>query len=108
MIHNFIYYDAAVCLDIVEPWLVEVYNSTRGPTSTRILGKGGNLDGIPKVGKARETLGEDQWDFGRNLNSTDKYRPFRQIYRQSNRGWMLVREKFIRIMNHSTDTIHLA
>jgi hypothetical protein len=105
---NILGYDAAVCLDIVEPWIVEVFNSTRGPTSTRVLGKGGSLEDVPQIGKPKTMLEGDEPDIGRNLNSTDKYYPFRQIHTQSNRGWMLVREKFIRIMNHSTDTIHLA
>ena len=33
-------YDAAVCLELYEPWIVEVYNSsTSSPISTRIVDK---------------------------------------------------------------------
>ncbi|KAF8990223.1 hypothetical protein BDQ17DRAFT_1372225 [Cyathus striatus] len=37
-------YDAAICLELYEPWVVEVYNSTVGaPSSTRIVGKGPSI-----------------------------------------------------------------
>lgn len=37
-------YDAAVCIEVFEPWVVEVYNSTVGnPTSLRIVEKGSTM-----------------------------------------------------------------
>ncbi|KAF9004740.1 hypothetical protein BDQ17DRAFT_1354599 [Cyathus striatus] len=37
-------YDAAICLELYEPWVIEVYNSTVGaPSSTRIVGKGPSI-----------------------------------------------------------------
>ncbi|KAF9448455.1 hypothetical protein P691DRAFT_775370 [Macrolepiota fuliginosa MF-IS2] len=51
---TFIGYDAAVCIEVFEPWIVEVYNSTVGtPTTLRIVEKG-NAVGDFKAGGVKE------------------------------------------------------
>ena len=41
---TFIGYDAAVCLELYEPWIVEVYNSSVGfPSSMRIVDKAAEI-----------------------------------------------------------------
>lgn len=38
-------YDAAVCIEVYEPWIVEAYNSSSGmlPFTTRIIGRGDEM-----------------------------------------------------------------
>ncbi|KDQ10132.1 hypothetical protein BOTBODRAFT_502234 [Botryobasidium botryosum FD-172 SS1] len=45
-------YDVAICLEVVEPWVLEVYNATGGvPYTTGIIGRGNTvLDGKPMTG----------------------------------------------------------
>ncbi|KAF9448060.1 hypothetical protein P691DRAFT_730398 [Macrolepiota fuliginosa MF-IS2] len=51
---TYIGYDAAVCVEVFEPWIVEVYNSTVGtPTTPRIVEKG-NAVGDFKAGGVKE------------------------------------------------------
>ncbi|KAF9464263.1 hypothetical protein BDZ94DRAFT_1289419 [Collybia nuda] len=41
---TYVGYDAAVCLELFEPWIVEVFNSTTGfPRSTELIGPGNEL-----------------------------------------------------------------
>jgi len=41
---TFIGYDAAVCLELYEPWVLEVYNSSFGfPSSMRIVDKAAEI-----------------------------------------------------------------
>jgi len=66
-------YDAAVCLQRYEPWIIEVHNASIGsPSALRIVGRGydgtsqlpsGNIRGTPIVNT-------------RNLNTTGKYTAF--------------------------------
>jgi hypothetical protein len=46
-------YDAAVCLELFEPWVVEVYNSTTGvPSSMKLVGPGSRVEDV-KQGEKR-------------------------------------------------------
>lgn len=41
---TFVGHDAAVCLELFEPWIVEVYNSTTGfPRSLELIGPGSEI-----------------------------------------------------------------
>ncbi|KAG6898724.1 hypothetical protein C0993_004840 [Termitomyces sp. T159_Od127] len=43
-------YDAAVCVELFEPWIVEIYNSTTGlPTTLRIVQQGNVAQDTPEV-----------------------------------------------------------
>lgn len=51
---TYIGYDAAVCIELFEPWVVEVYNSTVGnPTTLRII-ENGNVVRDFNTGDVRE------------------------------------------------------
>ncbi|KAG5651680.1 hypothetical protein H0H81_007841 [Sphagnurus paluster] len=55
---TYIGYDAAVCVQLFEPWILEVYNSTTGlPTSTRLVEPGNIVRSVPPPsGKSAEKL----------------------------------------------------
>ena len=63
---TYIGYDAAVCLQLFEPWVVEVYNSTTGLSTVRITGKGAGND----MEKGERLVGERISGVNRKLNST--------------------------------------
>ncbi|KAK7051334.1 hypothetical protein VNI00_004834 [Paramarasmius palmivorus] len=73
---TFIGYDAAICLELFEPYIVEVYNSTSGlPSSTRIVSKGPKLvaDKDSETGQVvsfRKGDPVDDSNVKRSLNST--------------------------------------
>jgi len=49
-------YDAAVCLEVVEPWILQAYNITGGsPYTTEFFGRGDNVD----VGAVNQALYAD-------------------------------------------------
>ncbi|KAJ8488594.1 hypothetical protein ONZ45_g13895 [Pleurotus djamor] len=61
-------YDALLCLELFEPWIVEVYNSTTGvPFSTRIVAKAGETADI-RSGEQR--MGDPLDSVKRQLNSS--------------------------------------
>ena len=66
---TYIGYDAVVCLQLFEPWVVEVYNSTTGPSTVRIIGKeaGNNTE------KGERLVGERIGGVSRELNSTGRW-----------------------------------
>jgi hypothetical protein len=67
-------YDAAVCVELFEPWVVETYNATTGlPSSLGIVEKG-NVVRDKRDNEKRDgsTLREVQ----RELNSTGKWSAF--------------------------------
>ncbi|KDQ11376.1 hypothetical protein BOTBODRAFT_459445 [Botryobasidium botryosum FD-172 SS1] len=48
-------YDAAVCLEVVEPWILQAYNITGGsPYTTEFFGRGDNVD-VGAVNQAQRT-----------------------------------------------------
>lgn len=67
-------YDAAVCLELFEPYVVEVYNSTVGaPVSVIIVSKGKSVEDAPsQQGVSDELKGDriEDVDVARELNST--------------------------------------
>ena len=69
-------YDAAVCVEVYEPWIVETYNSTgRLPTSTRIVGKNNTMADVgylSSVGRRKSRVGGVE----RSLNSSGKLAAF--------------------------------
>jgi hypothetical protein len=68
-------YDAAVCIELYEPWIVETYNGTTGlPNTLRIAGPGSTMQDTPAVGEKRK--GPMLSDVQRVLNSTGKSPPF--------------------------------
>ena len=62
-------YDAAVCVEMYEPWIVQIYNSSLGvPTTMAIVGKSASTDFEPDDGNGGLHLDS----YTRALNSTDK------------------------------------
>jgi len=62
-------YDAVVCVEICEPWIVQIYNSSLGiPTTIAIVGKSGTTDF--ETGDA--SSGPHLDSYTRTLNSTGK------------------------------------
>ena len=63
-------YDAMVCLEMYEPWIVQIYNSSFGvPTTMAIVGKSASTDFETDDGNRGPRLDS----YTRALNSTDKY-----------------------------------
>lgn len=74
---TYIGYDACVCLELYEPWVLDVYNSTVGvPTSLRIVDAGAALrdmsNAFLKERRKGPPLNDKDWDgpVGRALNSS--------------------------------------
>ena len=63
---TYIGYDAVVCLQLFEPWVVEMYNSTTGPSTFRITGKAAGID----TEKGGRLIGERVEGVSRELNSS--------------------------------------
>lgn len=62
-------YDAVVCVEMYEPWIVEIYNSSLGvPTTTAIISKSASTDFEADRGNEGPHLGS----YTRALNSTGK------------------------------------
>jgi hypothetical protein len=62
-------YDAVVCVEMYEPWVVEIYNSSLGvPTTMGIIGKSASTDFETDDGRRGAYLGS----YTRGLNSTGK------------------------------------
>jgi len=62
-------YDAAVCVEVYEPWVVQIYNSSLGvPTTMNIVGKSASTDFETDDGNRGPRLDS----FTRVLNSTGK------------------------------------
>ena len=71
---TFIGYDAAVCLELYEPWVLEVYNSSVGfPNSMRIVDKAAKIMDMNTEKMRENRLGEPISDplVKRELNSTN-------------------------------------
>jgi hypothetical protein len=67
-------YDAAVCLQLFEPWIVETYNATTGtPVARRILGPGNEVRSFDNDGSHEKKFGPtiSSTEVERQLNSTD-------------------------------------
>ncbi|KAF8075860.1 hypothetical protein FPV67DRAFT_386387 [Lyophyllum atratum] len=66
-------YDAAVCVQLFEPWIVEVYNTTTGlPTTMRVVEKGNEVRSINSVKLQEKLTGfpVTDPDVNRQLNSS--------------------------------------
>ena len=71
---TFIGYDAAVCLELYEPWVLEVYNSSIGsPSSTRIVDKAAEIKDMNTKRLKEKRLGKPVSNplVKRVLNSTN-------------------------------------
>jgi hypothetical protein len=75
-------YDAAVCVETIEPWVVDAYNTTAGRATTfKIVGNGG-LSTLPfDYGKRQGT--PISVPLNSTLNSTGKFVPFAVAYDSS-------------------------
>ena len=63
-------YDAVVCVEMYEPWIVQIYNSSLGvPTTMSIVGKSATTDFEADDGNRGPRLDS----YTRALNSTGKY-----------------------------------
>ena len=66
-------YDAVICVEMHEPWIVQIYNSSLGvPTTMAIVGKSATTDFEPDDGNRGQRLDS----YTRTLNSTGKTIPF--------------------------------
>ena len=66
-------YDAAVCVEMYEPWIVQIYNSSLGvPTTMAIVGKSASTDFETDDGNSGPHLDS----YTRALNSTGKDSPY--------------------------------
>lgn len=64
-------YDAAVCLELFEPYVVEVYNTTGSlPSSNRIVTKGNKVMSVNDGEQFQRRLFGDRKDVKTELNST--------------------------------------
>ena len=73
-IATFIGYDAAVCLELYEPWVLEVYNASVGlPSSMRILDKAAEIKDLNTAKIKEKILGKPVSDplVKRELDSTN-------------------------------------
>ena len=72
-IATFIGYDAAVCLELYEPWVLDVYNSSAGsPSTMRIVDKAAEIKDMNTEKIKEKRLGKPVSDplVKRALNST--------------------------------------
>jgi len=70
---SFIGYDAAVCLQLFEPWILETYNSTIGlPSSVRLVGHGNIVRDMntQQLREKRKGLLLTEPNISRRLNSS--------------------------------------
>lgn len=74
---TFVGYDAVVCLELYEPWVLEVYNSSIGlPNSIRVVDKAATVrsnqsNGLRTERRLGDAIGNPL--IGRVLNSTGMY-----------------------------------
>ena len=70
-------YDAVVCVEMYEPWILEIYNSSLGvPTTMAIVNKSASTDFETDDGSRGPHLGS----YVRALNSTGKYSAYQIRY----------------------------
>jgi len=70
-------YDAVVCAEMLEPWIVQIYNSSLGvPTTMTIVGKSATADFESDYGNRGPHLDS----YSRVLNSTGKDSAYRVGY----------------------------
>ena len=81
-------YDAAACVELYEPWVIEVfYNSDLGLVATVRI--------VERANSIKSVLGEQNIGFGRKggvprvLNSTGKYPPFFVRWFSAPFGWTM-------------------
>lgn len=60
-------YDAVVCLQLFEPWVVEVYNSTTGPSTVRMVERG---NAARSMNAGEKMIGAEIGGVTRELNSS--------------------------------------
>ena len=73
-------YDAVVCVEMYEPWIMEIYNSSLGvPTTGRIVGKSASVDFEADYGNRGPRLNS----YTRALNSTGKDAAYHVRYASS-------------------------
>lgn len=73
-------YDAVVCVEAYEPWIMEIYNSSLGvPTTLKIVGKSASTDFESDMGNRGPYL---DW-YTRALNSTGKDAAYHVRYASS-------------------------
>jgi hypothetical protein len=83
-------WDAILCVHRVEPWVVEVFNSTDASLALRIVAKAESVDRINQGGKRRKAVGDGVL---RTFDSKTamKTSAFWAAYVQSTRTWFKVR-----------------
>ena len=73
-------YDAVVCVEVYEPWVVEAYNASGiTPSLTRVVGRGNDIpdeNHSPSAGTRRRELLASGLNVSRAINSTGKFTPF--------------------------------
>ena len=70
-------YDAAICVETYQPWIVETYNSTDLlPLTTRIVSPGATIQDADEIPLGGRRVGGGLSGVGRTLNSTGKFPAF--------------------------------
>ncbi|KAG8816683.1 hypothetical protein FRC17_000217 [Serendipita sp. 399] len=68
-------YDGAVCVEAIEPWIVDTYNSTSGRASSiQVVGKGGLSN--QNINYGRRVSGPLNVPLNKTLDSTGKFKGF--------------------------------
>jgi hypothetical protein len=83
------------CVQRVEPWILEVQNSTRFAVATGVFAKGSSVQDAEtqdgqKMSMRSETTHSIPAYFTNNLNSTNKSRAYREMYDRSSATWITV------------------
>lgn len=82
------------CVQRVEPWILEVQNSTRFAVATGVFAKGSNVqDAETQDGQKmsmRSGMTHSPTLFTNNLNSTNKAGAYREMYNRSSATWISV------------------
>jgi hypothetical protein len=83
------------CVQRVEPWILEVQNSTRVAVATGVFSKGSSVHDAENQGgqmiSMRNRMNHSIPEmFSNNLNSTNKTGVYREMYNHSSSTWILV------------------
>ncbi|KAG5645260.1 hypothetical protein DXG03_006562 [Asterophora parasitica] len=85
---TYIGYDAIACVQLFEPWVLEIYNSTTGlPSSTRVVGKGNVIVSNNTVDREEKLIGTPlvDTDVNRALNSSNLFSVVNQMIKDNGR-----------------------
>jgi hypothetical protein len=92
---DFLIHEVIGCVQRVEPWILEVQNSTRFAVATGVFAKGSNVqDAEIQDGQKRSMRNGMTHSipalFTDNLNSTNKMDVYREMYNRSSATWISV------------------